>query len=177
MVDAERLTDLSSVEQAYETVVLARESVSVVEWLEHRLHPVSSYMIVPVFALANAGVVITSKSLDRAVTSPVAHGIVLGLVVGKLVGISGFAWLAHRLRIAVLPGGSGWPQLVSIAALGGIGFTVSLFVSNLAFGDGGPRAESAKISILAASILAALTGAILVRLTTRNRARTSGPGG
>ena len=98
MVDVDKLADVSTVETAYETVVLARESVSVVEWLEYRLHPLSSYLIVPVFALANAGVVISQDSIDHAVSSPVTHGIVVGLVVGKLVGISGFTWLAQRTR-------------------------------------------------------------------------------
>ena len=176
LVDADQLADVSTVETAYETVVLARESVSVVEWLEYRLHPLSSYLIVPVFALANAGVVISRDSVDRAVSSPVTHGIVVGLVVGKLVGISGFTWLAHRTRLATLPDGMGGREVLGVAALGGIGFTVSLFVANLAFGPVGPLASDAKLGILAASVAAALLGAAVLLVAARSRARASGPG-
>ncbi|HEX5587735.1 MAG TPA: Na+/H+ antiporter NhaA [Acidimicrobiia bacterium] len=174
MVDADKLADVSTVETAHETVVLARESVSVVEWLEHLLHPWTSYVIVPVFALANAGVVLSSDSIDAAVSSPITHGIVVGLVVGKLVGISAFAWLATRLRVASLPSGTTFAQIVGIAALGGIGFTVSLFVSELAFGAAGAFTDDAKIGILAASLAAAALGAIVVTATTRAE-RATGP--
>jgi NhaA family Na+:H+ antiporter len=176
LVEADKLADVSSVETAYETVVLARESVSVVEWLEYRLHPLSSYLIVPLFALANAGVVVDAHSIDHAVSSPVTHGVVVGLVVGKFVGISTFAWIAQRLRVATLPEGAAWPQILGIAMLGGIGFTVSLFVSNLAFGDRVLPASDAKIGILAASLTAALLGTVMLLATTRNRARARGPG-
>jgi NhaA family Na+:H+ antiporter len=178
MVDSDKLVDVSSVETAYETVVLARESVSVVEWLEYRLHPLSSYVIVPLFALANAGVVISADSIDHAARSPVTQGIVVGLVVGKLVGISAFAWLATRLRVGSLPDGATWPQIVAVAALGGIGFTVSLFVAGLAFPGpaGGLLRRDAQLGILAASAVAAVLGAALVVLATRNRARDGGPG-
>ncbi len=176
LVDVDQLADVSTVETAYETVVLARESVSVVEWLEYRLHPLSSYLIVPVFALANAGVVISRDSVDRAVSSPVTHGVVVGLVVGKLVGISGFTWLAHRTRLAALPDGMGGREVLGVAALGGIGFTVSLFVANLAFGPTGPLASDAKLGILAASLVAAVLGAAVLLVAARNRARASGPG-
>ena len=163
MVDAEKLADVSTVRTAEETVTQARESVSVVEWLEYRLHPWSSYLIVPVFALANAGVVISSDSIADAAASPVTHGIVVGLVVGKLVGIAGTTWLACRLGLSSLPEGTGWPEVVGIAALGGIGFTVSLFVSNLAFRTTSGLASDAKLGILTASVVAALLGtAILV---------------
>jgi NhaA family Na+:H+ antiporter len=174
MVEVDKLTDVSSVETAYETVVLARESVSVVEWLEYRLHPLSSYLIVPAFALANAGVVISRDSVDRAVSSPVAHGIVVGLVVGKLVGISGFTWVAHRLRVAALPDGMRGGEVLAVAALGGIGFTVSLFVANLAFGPSSRLASDAKLGILAASLAAAVLGSVLLLWSTRSP-EPSGP--
>jgi Na+:H+ antiporter, NhaA family len=173
MVDADELADVSTVEAAHETVVQARESVSVVEWLEHLLHPWTSYVVVPVFALANAGVVLDAHSLDAAVSSPVTHGVVVGLVVGKLVGISAFAWLACRLGIASLPDGTRFPQIVGVAALGGIGFTVSLFVSELAFGARSGLADEAKIGILAASLVAAALGTALLLAT--GRGRDSGP--
>jgi NhaA family Na+:H+ antiporter len=99
--------------------------------------------------------------VDAAIPSPITHGIVVGLVVGKLVGISTFAWIATRLHVATLPEGTRFAQIVGVAALGGIGFTVSLFVSELAFGTAGALADDAKIGILAASITAAGLGAVL----------------
>ncbi len=167
MVDADKLADVSTVEKARETVVLARESVSVVEWLEHLLHPWSSYVIVPVFALANAGVVLSHDSISAAVSSPITHGITIGLVVGKLVGISAFAWLACKVGLTTMPEGTRFSQVVGVAALGGIGFTVSLFVSELAFGTAGGLADQSKIGILAASISAAVLGLVLLLATTR----------
>ena len=176
MVDADQLADVSTVRTAQETVVLARESVSVVEWLEYQLHPWSSYVIVPIFALANVGVVISSDSIADAAASPVTHGIVVGLVVGKAVGIFGFTWLACRLGIGALPAGARWPHVAGIAVLGGIGFTVSLFVSNLAFRGTPALADDAKIGVLTASVIAALVGTAILLVTTRNRARRSEPG-
>jgi NhaA family Na+:H+ antiporter len=176
MVDADKLADVSTVETAQETVMHARESVSVVEWLEYRLHPWSSYLIVPLFALANAGVVISSDSIADAASSPVTHGIVVGLVVGKLVGITGATWLACRLGFGALPDGTRWPEVVGIAALGGIGFTVSLFVSNLAFRGDPVLASNAKLGILTASGVAALLGTAILLVATRSRARRSRPG-
>jgi NhaA family Na+:H+ antiporter len=176
MVDADKLADVSTVRTAQETVVLARESVSVVESLEYRLHPWTSYLIVPVFALANAGVVISSDSIADAAASPVTHGIVVGLVVGKAVGILAFTWLACRLGVGALPDGVRWPQVAGIAVLGGIGFTVSLFVTNLAFRTTPALASDAKLGVLTASVIAALLGACILVFTTRNRARQSGPG-
>jgi NhaA family Na+:H+ antiporter len=178
MVDSDKLVDVSSVETAYESVVLARESVSVVEWLEYRLHPLSSYVIVPLFALANAGVVLSAGSIEHAARSSVTQGIVVGLVVGKLAGITGFAWFAVRLGVGSLPERTTWPQIVAVAALGGIGFTVSLFVAGLAFPgvSGALLRRDAQIGILAASAVAALLGASLLVFATRNRARDRGPG-
>jgi len=167
LVDADKLADVSTVETAHETVVLARESVSVVERLEHLLHPWSSYVIVPVFALANAGVVLSSASIERAVSSPVTHGVVAGLVVGKFVGIVAFTWLAVRFGVARLPDRTTFGHILGVAALGGIGFTVSLFVSELAFGTGSTLNDDAKIGVLAASVTAAALGIVALLVTTR----------
>ena len=84
---------------------MARESISVVEWLEHLLHPWTSLVIVPLFALANAGVPLSASALADAATSRITYGVLVGLVVGKLVGITAFTWLAVRLRVGVLPDG------------------------------------------------------------------------
>jgi NhaA family Na+:H+ antiporter len=161
LVDIDSLTDLSTVEAAHATTVLARESVSVVEWLEHRLHPWTSFVIVPLFALANAGITISSDMLADAATSPITLGVVLGLVVGKTAGITAATWLTVRLRIGVLPDGASWRSVVGVAALGGIGFTVSIFVAGLAF-DTPATQDEAKIGILVASLLAAGFGAAIL---------------
>ncbi len=114
---------------------VANETVSVAERVEHRLHPYTSFVVVPIFALANAGVRLTGDALSDAGPRRVALGVVVGLVVGKLVGITLASALAVRLRLTALPPGVTWPQVVGIAALAGIGFTVSLFVGGLAFDD------------------------------------------
>jgi Na+:H+ antiporter, NhaA family len=169
LIDAEALADVSSLAAARHTATLAREAVSEVEWLEHSLHPWTGFVVVPLFALANAGVVISGDSVRDAATSPVAAGVVAGLVVGKPVGITAFAWLAVRLRLARLPSGVSLAALARVSALAGIGFTVSVLVAGLAFDDPA-LVEVAKLAILAASLLAALAGSALVLLGDR-RAR------
>jgi Na+:H+ antiporter, NhaA family len=141
----------------------------VVEWLEHQLHPWTSFVVLPLFALANAGIPLRRDAVGDALTSPVAGGIVLGLVVGKVVGITAFSGLAVRLRIARLPDRVTWPGIVAVSAVAGIGFTVSIFITGLAFG-GDPLEQQAKIAILAASLLAAAVGSTLLVATAR-RAR------
>jgi NhaA family Na+:H+ antiporter len=141
------------------------ESVPLTERIERALHPWTSFVVVPVFALANAGIELTGDTLSGG--SSVALGVVLGLVVGKTVGISLFSWVACRLGVASLPSGAGWPQLVGVAALAGIGFTVSLFVAGLAFAPGSPEEEQAKIGILVASVLAAAIGAVVLSVAGR----------
>ena len=131
--------------------------------LEDTLHPWSSFLVVPVFALANAGVVLDHASLEAAVTGTVAWGVVLGLVVGKPLGIMTASALAVRLRIGVLPAGVALRHLIGLSLIAGIGFTVSLFVADLAFA--GELLGEAKVAILAASVLAAAGGSILVRST------------
>jgi NhaA family Na+:H+ antiporter len=174
LIDAAELADVSTYESASHTVTLARESVSVVEWLEHRLHPWTSFAVVPLFALANAGVSLSGDAVGDAATSPVAAGIVLGLVVGKVVGISAATWLATRLRVGTLPESASWPGIVSVSALAGIGFTVSIFVTGLAFDDAA-LVDEAKVAILAASILAALLGTALVFATSRGQGTDGSP--
>jgi NhaA family Na+:H+ antiporter len=124
--------------------------------------PWISFVILPIFALANAGVRLSASSLRDAVTSRVALGVILGLVVGKTVGISIASWLAVRMGLGRLPAGVGWSHLVGTAAVAGIGFTVSLFVTELAFGDPG-LAAAAKVGILVGSIVAGLVGFLLLR--------------
>ena len=161
LVEESVLADLSSARAARETASLARASVSVVEWLEHVLHPWSSFVIVPVFALANAGVMISRDAVSDAASSRIALGVLLGLVVGKLAGITAFTWLATRLRVGLLPDGATWRGITGIAALAGIGFTVSIFVANLAFQDPTLRNE-ALIAILAAAVVSSAIGAAVL---------------
>jgi NhaA family Na+:H+ antiporter len=171
LIDAAALADVSSLPAARQTATMAREAVSEVEWLEHSLHPWTGFVVVPLFALANAGVVVSGETLRDAATSPIAAGVVIGLVVGKPLGITAFAWLAVRLRLAGLPSGTTWGALASVSALAGIGFTVSILVAGLAFEDPG-LVDEAKLAILAASLLAALAGSALVLLSggrTRRR--------
>ena len=165
LVDAAKLADVSSYRAARQTATAAREAVSVVEWLEHQLHPWTSFVVVPLFALANAGVALSGDTVGDALSSPVAGGIVFGLVVGKVVGITGFTWLATRLRIATLPEGSGWSGIVGVGALAGIGFTVSIFVTGLAFG-GTALEDQAKVAILGGSLLAAAIGSVVIVATS-----------
>jgi NhaA family Na+:H+ antiporter len=137
-----------------------RESVSVAERMQDGLHPWTSYVVIPVFALANAGVVLSRDVVGDAASSPITVGVVLGLVVGKFLGITGAVALATRLRIGRLPEGVTMRQVRGIAALAGIGFTVSIFISGLAFEDA--LADEAKIGVLVASALAALAGSLLL---------------
>jgi hypothetical protein len=153
-----------------------RATVSVNERLQLRMHPWTSYVIVPIFALANAGVVLDEESLRAAATSPVTLGIIAGLVLGKLAGIAAGAWLPLRLSWGDLPGSLVWGQLLGGAAVSGIGFTVSLFVTELAFsGDPVLRSE-AKIGIIAGSLLAAMCGWLVFRLAWNRGAVCAPPG-
>ncbi len=155
------LADVSSYNAAAETVRLARQSVSVVEWLEHRLVPWSSFVAVPLFALANAGIRVGLASLADALRSPVGAGVVFGLVIGKVVGISVFSWLGVRAGIATLPTAVSWSHIVGAAALGGIGFTVSLFIAGLSF-ESAAQQDQARVAILFATCIAAALGCLLL---------------
>ena len=140
---------------------------SLLHRLEERLEPWSAYVIMPVFALANAGVSLADAALDPA--SPLFLGIVCGLVIGKPLGIYGSVRLVTRLSSAPLPGSATPSATLAAGTLGGIGFTMSIFIANLAFPDEATLA-AAKLSILSASILAGLLGALLFRLAGRNAA-------
>jgi len=125
--------------------------------VERLLHPWVSFLIVPIFALANAGIPLSGDAISDAGSSAVTAGVALGLIVGKPIGIVLFAWLATRLRLGVMPEGIDFLHIVGVGLLAGIGFTVSLFVTSLAF-DSVALQEQAKIGILAASALSGLAG-------------------
>ena len=146
---------------------LAKTSVSPAERLQYVLHPWTSFGVVPIFALANAGVSVKASSFDAPGVVGVITGVVLGLVVGKLAGITAATWLAVRSGLGRLPFGATWPTLGGVAALGGIGFTVSLFIAELAY-EPGPLQDGAKIGVLAGSVIAALLGTLVLLRARRN---------
>lgn len=133
------------------------------QWIERGLQPWVAFVIIPLFAFANAGVVLKGGALADSFLSPITIGVLIGLLIGKPLGITLFAWAATRLRLAALPGGCDWRALHAVSWLGGIGFTMSLFIANLAFGGDEMLVADAKVGIFAASLGAALMGAILLR--------------
>ena len=130
--------------------------------LEHRLHPISAFGIVPLFAFANAGVDLRGGALAEAVGGSLAVAVAVALVLGKTVGIGGAALLAQRLGIGVLPAGVTTRHVWGLAALGGIGFTVSLFVADLAY-DAASLTDQAKVGIFAGSLISAVIGSLVLR--------------
>jgi NhaA family Na+:H+ antiporter len=129
--------------------------------IEHWLQPWVSFLIMPLFAFANAGVHIVGK-IGAAVTHPITLGVLLGLLVGKPLGISLFAWIASLTGWASRPASVSWGQIFGASWLCGIGFTMSLFIASLALGDG-DLLDMSKIGTLAASIAAGCTGSLLLR--------------
>jgi NhaA family Na+:H+ antiporter len=141
---------------------------SPVERLERKFHPWTAFVVLPLFAFVNAGVEISGESVAAAVRSPVALGIGGGLILGKLTGIVAAAWLAVRIGAATLPEGVGWRHISGVALLGGIGFTVSLFITELAFADPAVVA-TAKLAVLVTSALAGAIGfAVLKTVVARS---------
>jgi NhaA family Na+:H+ antiporter len=134
--------------------------------LEHALHPWVAFAIVPVFALANAGVSFVGVGASD-LGQPAALGIMLGLFLGKQVGVFGATYAAVRLGAAVLPGGVTWRQIYGASLLAGIGFTMSLFIAGLAYGEGTPQHVEAKLGILCASLVCALFGLVVIGLGRR----------
>ncbi len=154
---------------SYRTVDLyVRECVPVAERLQTLLHPFTSFFIIPVFALANAGVVLSGEGIRAAATSTLTIGIVAGLVVGKSLGITGAVYAAVTAGICSLPKGVTWPMVAAVSVIAGIGFTVALFISALAFSDPA-LVDQAKMGVLAASLLAAVIGGGLLVLATKDQ--------
>ncbi|PIY34764.1 MAG: sodium:proton antiporter, partial [Bacteroidetes bacterium CG_4_10_14_3_um_filter_42_6] len=136
--------------------------------LEHAMHPLTTYFILPLFALSNAGVHVEGSVLDL-VFHPISLGIVAGLLLGKFLGISLFSLLAVRLGWASLPEGVSWLQVVGVAMLAGIGFTMSMFIADLAFVPEDYK-QIAKVGIMTASMVAAFAGMCLLIYATRTKA-------
>jgi Na+/H+ antiporter NhaA len=181
--DLERATALTRSFREQPTPELARSAqlglrsaISLNERLQYVLHPWTSYVIVPLFAIANAGIHLSDRLVEHAVTSPITLGILIGYVVGKPVGILGASWLGSRPALGGLRPIISWPVLTGGAAVAGIGFTVSLLVSSLAFH--GQRLDEAKLgtlgSVVFATLLASGVFAVVKRLPGRVRARQIG---
>ncbi len=161
---------IAGVALAFLTPARPIDGRNVLEELEERIHPWTSFLVLPVFALANAGVVIGGDALEIGDGARVAAAVALALVVGKLVGIAAATFLAVRLRLGLLPDGVDRRSVVGIAALAGIGFTVSLFIAALAYDD--PLlVDSAKLGILGGSILSAAAGVAILAPGGRHPSR------
>ena len=148
-----------------------QETVSVAERLEHLLHPWTSFIVIPLFALANAGLVLSVDATRAGLTSSVTLGIVVGLVAGKIIGIAGMSWLAIRWNLGEAPVGVERRHLVGAAAVAGIGFTVSLFITGLAFDDPA-LVDAARLGVLSGSIVAGLIGALILGSRVPRRGQT-----
>ena len=183
---AERLKELQAARLTPTSVVQNRSQMSAITEvlenasqmrppglaLEQMFHPFVAFLILPLFAFFNAGVVIDGSVLD-ALKAPVGLGILLGLVLGKQIGILLFSWLAVVTKQAELPDGVGWLGIYGGSCLAGIGFTMSLFVTELAFEGGGLMTTQAKVAILAASLVAALWGIVVLAVRFGRRSAAS----
>ncbi|HEU0249920.1 MAG TPA: Na+/H+ antiporter NhaA [Solirubrobacteraceae bacterium] len=170
--ELEQVSELARSFREQPTPELARSAqmgllaaISPNERLQHRFHPWASYLIVPIFALANAGVHVSGALIEEAVSSPITLGIVLGYVLGKPLGVLGASWLASRPRLGGLPRALSWPGIAGDGAVAGVGFTVALLISSLAFH--GRELEQATLGVLAAGILACLSGWLTFRAIAR----------
>ena len=141
-------------------------SVSVIEWLEHKFHPISTFLVVPIFAFANTGVVITAESIRGASQSLVAWGIFFGLVVGKPLGVLIAAVAAKRLKVADFPEGANNSSILATGSAAGIGFTVAIFIANLAFDDKQTQ-DIAVLAVIVASVVSAILATALFKVLAR----------
>ena len=158
--NSERQHDVMAIEESCEKVLTPLQR------FEHQLHPWVAFVIIPVFALANAGVTVADLDILSALLSPVSLGIILGLFIGKQMGIFAFSFLAVKLKFATLPEGVNWKNLYGASILAGIGFTMSLFIASLAFTD--PELmDLAKIGILSGSLLSGIAGFMFLKTSSK----------
>lgn len=137
--------------------------------LEHKLHLSSAFLVIPIFALANAGVPIDWSNIDEVIFHPVSMGIGFGLTLGKLIGIAGFTWVALKLGVSQLPSGLAFKHIVGVAFMGGIGFTMSIFIAELGFANHAEDLLMAKTGILLASLTSGLVGFTWLYFACRKR--------
>jgi len=142
--------------------------VSVIEWLEERIHPWSSFIIVPLFAFANTGVVITNDSINDAINSPIAWGIFAGLVIGKPIGVLASVFIARKINLGQYPQGAKSVDILATGSAAGIGFTVAIFIANLAFSDPATQ-DLAIFAVIIASLVSALLSVLLFKLVSKKR--------
>lgn len=143
-------------------VALRPAGMSISKRLEEFFLPVSTFAVLPLFAFANAGVILSAQAFNNTSSASVMTGIILGLTVGKMVGIAAASWLMVRFGKASLPAGTNWRHIIGVGFIAGIGFTVSIFITELAFRDNLQLIESAKIGIFIASILSAVFGSLIL---------------
>jgi NhaA family Na+:H+ antiporter len=141
-------------------------SVSVIEWLEHKFHPMSTFLVVPIFAFANTGVVITNESIRAASQSLIAWGIFFGLVIGKPLGVLSAALFAKRLKVAELADGVNSSSLLATGSAAGIGFTVAIFIANLAFADAVTQ-DIAVLAVIVASVVSTVLSIVLFKTVAK----------
>jgi len=162
ILDKNQMNWLKEIESASDKVI------SPLQDMEDTLHPLVNYIIVPLFAFANAGIFFGDMEFSQLFNG-IAPAIIIALVAGKFLGIFIFSWLTIKLGLAPMPEGGNWSRLASVSVLGGIGFTVSLFIANLSFGGGDPvfsqLLNDSKLGILVASLLAGVLGWFLLHLT------------
>lgn len=139
--------------------------------MEHRLAPWVNFCVIPLFAMANAGLDIFALPFGEFLVQPVTIGVILGLVPGKFLGISFFTWLAVKSGVAKLPSGVQWRHIMGAAWIAGIGFTMSLFISQLAFAPQSPLFEQARLGIILASLISAITGLTWLSISSRLKGR------
>jgi len=161
------LTNQAQQEALLTLETLCEQAQAPLQTTERKLHGIVAFGIMPLFALANAGVQLTGGDSATVLSRPVMLGILLGLVLGKPLGIMAFSWAAVRMGVATLPGGVTWRMVHGVAWLGGIGFTMSLFVAGLAFPGMPGLLTAAKLGVLAASLVAGLCGWFLLRRAAR----------
>lgn len=160
ILDHDQMDWLKQIESASDKVI------SPLQDMEDSLHPVTNFLIIPLFAFANAGIYLLDVD-PMSVVQGLSLAVIVSLVAGKCAGILLMSWLTVKLRLAPMPEGSTWRMMTGVAMLGGIGFTVSLFIANLSFGDGGAAMaallDNAKIGIVVGSLLAGLGGYLILR--------------
>ncbi|WP_454046235.1 Na+/H+ antiporter NhaA [Chryseobacterium sp. Marseille-Q8038] len=140
--------------------------ISPLEKLEHQLHIPVSFLIMPIFALTNTNITFSSEMV-AGVTSTLGLGIICGLVLGKLIGINLFSWIAIKLKLSSLPQNSNWLQMIGVGLLAGIGFTMSIFIALLSFKGEIPIQDEAKFAILIASFIAAIAGFTILSVSSK----------
>jgi NhaA family Na+:H+ antiporter len=165
-IDQEELTNLETIDHVKESQKIVKGSISTVEWLEHSIHPWSSYLIVPLFAFTNSGIEISKSSIQGAINAPLFWAVVVGLVLGKPLGIFISALAVKKFDIGDLPTGANLKEIFATGIAAGIGFTVAIFISKLAFEDV-LRQEQAILGVLCASLISGILSLTLFNLSTR----------